>query len=344
MTHPHDEEPWMIDLDVDAFDEYEDEDIDVVEEQVSLAAGMHTLKPEPEEKGVRLDKFVADHAPGLSRSFVQQLIEQGKVLVDGRAPKAKFKVTPGQLIQLEVPEPEIVELQPEAIDLDIVFENADVIVLNKPAGMVVHPAPGHPSGTLVNALLHHAPDINVGGTNRPGIIHRLDRDTSGLMVVVKTDKARTTLVEQWQARTVEKGYIALGHGEIDVEEATINAPIGRDPKDRKKMAAVRGGRPAITHLKVAERLTGATLFDVDLETGRTHQIRVHLAFIGHPIVGDTIYNKYGGRFGGRGEAVSPRQFLHAAKLAFRLPGGKGVSFEAPLPADLQAVLETARER
>jgi 23S rRNA pseudouridine1911/1915/1917 synthase len=340
------EDAFLIDLDVEVLDDadVDDFDVDDVDEgEVALEPGTHVLNPGPDEKGIRLDKFVADHAPGMSRSFVQQLIDQGRVLVDGRAPKSKFKVTPGQVIEFDVPEPEVVALEPEAIPLDIIFENADLIVVNKPAGMVVHPAPGHPRGTLVNALLHHAPDINVGGTNRPGIIHRLDRDTSGLMVVVKTDRARTSLVEQWQSRTVEKEYIALSHGEIDVEEATVNAPIGRDPKDRKRMATVRGGREAITHLKVNERLSGATLFDVDLETGRTHQIRVHLAFIGHPIVGDSIYNKYGGRFGGRGESISPRQFLHAARLSFKLPTGKGVSFEAPLPPDLTEALRLARE-
>ncbi len=324
---PHDE--YMIDLDAGEWDDAELDGGDLVEAE-ALAPGTHVLNPETDEKGTRLD--------------VQQLIEQGQVLVDGRAPKAKFKVTPGQLIQFEVPEREEIALESEAIPLDIVFENSDVIVVNKPAGMVVHPAPGHPGGTLVNALLHHAPEINVGGTNRPGIIHRLDRDTSGLMVVVKTDRARTSLVEQWQARSVEKGYTALSHGELDVEEATIDAPIGRDPKDRKRMAAVRGGRKAITHVTVEERLNGATLFDVDLETGRTHQIRVHLAFIGHPIVGDTLYNKYGGRFGGHSESISKRQFLHARVLRFRLPDGTGVSFEAPLPPDLTETLAVARER
>ena len=345
MSH-HKEEAFLIDLDTEVLNDFELEGIDEelgADGIPNLAPGKHLLNPATEEKGTRLDKFVADNAPGLSRTFVQHLIDQGKVTVEGRAPKAKFKVTPGQRIEFEIPEPEIIGLEPEDIPLDIIFENADVIVVNKPAGMVVHPAPGHPGGTLVNALLYHTPEINVGGTNRPGIIHRLDRDTSGLMVIVKSDRARTSLVDQWQARTVEKGYIALAHGDIEVEEATIDAPIGRDPKDRKRMAAVRGGRESITHVKVRERLNGATFVDVDLETGRTHQIRVHLAFIGHPIVGDSIYNKYGGRFGGRDESVSSRQFLHAARLSFKLPTGKGVSFEAPLPPDLTSALSLARE-
>lgn len=341
----HLDEVLLFDLDAEDWDgEEEPEDIDDAGSAASLAPGVHTFSPSPSEKGTRLDKFVAEHASGLSRSYVQELIDAGRVLVDDQVRKAKFKVTPGQVIGLDLPEPVVIGLEPEAIPLDIVFENDDLIVLDKPAGMVVHPAPGHERGTLVHALLHQAPEIDVGGTNRPGIIHRLDRDTSGLMVVVKTDRARTSLVEQWQARTVEKGYIALVHGELDIEEATIDAPIGRDPSDRKKMAAVRGGRPAITHVRVAERLIGATLLDVDLETGRTHQIRVHLAFIGHPIVGDSLYNKFGGPFGGRGETIAPRQFLHAARLAFRLPEGTGVAFESPLPADLENALERAKAR
>jgi 23S rRNA pseudouridine1911/1915/1917 synthase len=347
------EQAFLIDLDDetewdDEFEEEFDEDGEaedpaaVVDERPPV--GEQLLHPEATEKGTRLDKFVATHVPSLSRSYIQELIEQDQVLVDGQPRKSKFKVTPGQVVRIEVPEPETVPLLPEAIPLDIVFENDDIVMVNKPAGMVVHPAPGHERGTLVNALLHHVPEINVGGTNRPGIIHRLDRDTSGLMVVVKTNRARTSLVAQWQARTVEKGYIALSHGVLDVDEATIDAPIGRDPVNRKKMAATRSGREAITHIKVAERLNGATLFDVDLETGRTHQIRVHLAFIGHPIVGDLLYNKYGGAFGGHAESISPRQFLHAARLAFKLPDGQGVEFSSPLPGDLQRALERARER
>jgi len=345
-----DEQGFLIDLDDADWDEDELEDDEDEsghepgQADVERPVGEVELYPEASEKGTRLDKYVATHVASLSRSYIQDLIEQDRVLVDGQARKAKFKVTPGQVITIDVPERQSVPLLAEAIPLDIVFENEDVVVVNKPAGMVVHPAPGHEGGTLVNALLHHAPEIAVGGTNRPGIIHRLDRDTSGLMVVVKTDRARTSLVAQWQARSVDKGYIALAHGVLDVDEATIDAPIGRDPDNRKKMAAVRGGREAITHLRVEERLNGATLFDIDLETGRTHQIRVHLAFIGHPIVGDALYNKYGGPFGGHGESFAPRQFLHAARLAFKLPDGKGVEFTSPLPTDLEQALERARER
>lgn len=311
------------------------------EEPQAVPGGEITLLPQKEDKGERLDKFIAAGVPALSRSYIQELIERDLVLVDGQIRRAKFKVTPGQTISVQVPATEPVELLPEAIPLDIRYEDADIIVLNKPAGMVVHPAPGHPGGTLVNALLHHAPDIAVGGSNRPGIIHRLDRDTSGLMVVVKTDRARTSLVAQWQARTVEKGYVALVYGEVEGEEATIDAPIGRDTQNRKKMAAVRGGRDAITHFRVAERLRGSTYLNLDLETGRTHQIRVHLAFIGHPIAGDSLYNRHIGPFGGK-SSVTDRQFLHAARLAFRLPNGKGIEFEQPLPEDLAAGLARAR--
>lgn len=325
------EDAYLIDL-----DEFEIED-----EIAPAPAGEMLLLPQKSDQGERLDKYVSTAVPALSRTYVQELIDRGLVLVDGYVRKAKFVITPGQKVQLTVPEPIAIELEAENIPLDIVYEDADVIVLNKPAGMVVHPAAGHPSGTLVNALLYHAPDIAVGGSNRPGIIHRLDRDTSGLMVVVKTDRARTSLVAQWQARTVDKGYVALVYGEMDVEEGTVDAPIGRDAQNRKKMAAIRGGRDAITHFSVAERLRGCTYLNLDLETGRTHQIRVHLAFIGYPIAGDALYNRHIGPYGGK-SAVTDRQFLHAARLGFRLPGGKEVEFEQPLPEDLAIGLLRAR--
>ena len=335
-------EGLLIDLDVELEDDGE-----VIEEDWSESGpivpqgGVYELRPERSDINTRLDKFVATQVPSLSRSYVQTLIDQQQVFVDGQPRRAAFKMTPGEVVTLTVPEAVETGLGAEAIPLDILYEDDDLIVINKPAGMVVHPAAGHPNGTLVNALIHHAPEINVGGSNRPGIIHRLDRDTSGVMVVVKTTRARTSLVAQWQARTVEKGYIALCHGVIEEDEATIDAPIARDPQNRKKMSVQRGGRDSITHVSVSERLRGATLFDVDLETGRTHQIRVHLAFIGHPIVGDELYNRYTGPYGGK-ESICKRQFLHAARLAFRLPDGQGVEFEAPLPDDLTRALERAR--
>jgi 23S rRNA pseudouridine1911/1915/1917 synthase len=207
--------------------------------------------------------------------------------------------------------------------------------------MVVHPAPGHPRGTLANAVLHHAPEVSVAGSNRPGIVHRLDKDTSGLIVVAKSDRARVSLVKQWNSRSVEKGYIALAHGVIEENEATIDVPIGRDPAARSRMAAIKGGRDSLTHFAVRERFDDATLLDVEIVTGRTHQIRVHLAFIGHPVVGDPVYNRFSGRMGAESTLVK-RQFLHAAVLGFALPNGEKVRFEAPLPPDLTAALNTLR--
>ncbi len=223
-------------------------------------------------------------------------------------------------MSVEIPPPRIDEILPDPIPLAIVYEDADVIVVDKPAGMVVHPAPGHPRGTLANALLAHVPGISVGGSQRPGIVHRLDKDTSGLIVAAKTDRGRTSLVSQWEDRAVEKTYLALVSGSAEDEEAIIDAPIGRDPKNRQRMAVVRSGRPAVTRFHVVERFPDTTLLEVSIETGRTHQIRVHLAFIGHPIVGDHVY--------GRTRPTEPqldRQFLHASALAFQLPDGDGAA-------------------
>ncbi|MDP9366254.1 MAG: RluA family pseudouridine synthase [Chloroflexota bacterium] len=298
------------------------------------------LRPTREQTNQRLDRFVADALPDLSRSYVQSLIESGRVKVDGVVRRAAFKMTPGEVVTVEVPPPSVHDLEPEAIPLAILFEDDDVIVLDKPAGLVVHPAPGHPRGTLVNALLAHAPGISVGGTTRPGIVHRLDKDTSGLMVVAKTDRALNALVSQWEARSVEKGYVALVAGLVEPDQGTVDAPIGRDPNNRQRMAVEARGRSAVTHFDVRRRISSATLLDVGIETGRTHQIRVHLAFIGHPVAGDAVY---GGPSRVDGVVV-PRQFLHAARLAFRLPGARPVAFEAPLPPDLRAVLDALERR
>jgi 23S rRNA pseudouridine1911/1915/1917 synthase len=299
--------------------------------------GLVELYPTRDDLGTRLDRYVANQLPDLSRGTVQGLIESGHVRVDGRQRKPKFRMTPGEVVSVEIPPSQIDEILPEPIPLAIVYEDADVIVVDKPAGMVVHPAPGHPRGTLANALLGHVPGISVGGSQRPGIVHRLDKDTSGLIVAAKTDRGRTALVTQWESRSVEKTYLALVSGSLGDEEATIEAPIGRDPKYRQRMAVVRTGRPAVTHFHVVERFPNTTLLDVSIETGRTHQIRVHLAFIGYPIVGDQVY--------GRARATDPRverQFLHASALAFRLPDGAALRVEAPLPQDLQAVIEELR--
>jgi len=309
-------------------------DVSVVSRADEEAEEIVELRPERADLGKRLDRYVADQLPDLSRGTVQVLIESGRVRVDGQQRKPKFRMTPGEVVSVEIPPPEIDEILPDPIPLTIVYEDADVIVVDKPAGMVVHPAPGHPRGTLANALLAHVPGISVGGSQRPGIVHRLDKDTSGLIVAAKTDRGRTTLVSQWEDRTVEKTYLALVAGSVADEEATIDAPIGRDPKNRQRMAVLRSGRPAVTRFHVVERFPDATLLELSIETGRTHQIRVHLAFIGHPIIGDQVY--------GRPRAMHPqldRQFLHASALAFQLPSGARLRLKAPLPDDLQAVLE-----
>src|SRR5919112_4244462 len=267
------------------------------------------LRPARDDLGTRLDRYVADQLPDLSRGTVQGLIESGRVRVDGQQRKPKFRMTPGEVVSVNIPPPQIDEILPDPIPLKIVYEDADVIVVDKPAGMVVHPAPGHPQGTLANALLGHVPGISVGGSQRPGIVHRLDRDTSGLIVAAKTDRGRTSLVTQWERRSVEKTYLALVSGSLGDEEATIDAPIGRDLKNRQRMAVVRSGRPAVTHFRVVERFPDSTLLEVSIETGRTHQIRVHLAFVGHPVIGDRLY--------GRARPTNPpleRQFLHASAL------------------------------
>jgi len=323
-----------------AFDDDAYELIDLeAEDETAGVEGTVELRPTRDELNERLDKYVAAQIPDFSRGHIQRLIDDGRVLVDGVPRRRTFKVTPGEVVTVSVPAPVLVPLEPEAIPLDVLYEDEDVLVLDKPAGMVVHPAPGHPRGTLVNALLYHAPGIAVGGSNRPGIVHRLDKDTSGLMVVAKSDRGRTALVDQWSRHSVEKGYVALVRGLVEPDMATVDVPIGRDPKDRQRMAAIATGRNAMSHLVVREWFpdAGATLLDVDIETGRTHQIRVHLAFIGHPVVGDPIYNRASGPLGGT-KSIAPRQFLHAARLAFDLPGGERVSFASPLPLDLQETL------
>ena len=296
-----------------------------------------TLNATRADLGARLDRFVADRLPDLSRSTVQHLIAGGHVFVDGQQRKPKFRMTPGEVVTVEVPSAAPDEIGPDYFPLDIVYEDANIIVVNKPAGLVVHPAPGHLRGTLANALVAHDPTIAVGGTQRPGIVHRLDKDTSGLIVAAKTDRGRTSLVEQWASNSVQKTYLALVNGEIEDGEATIDAPIGRDPKHRQRMAVERSGRRAVTHFRVVERFDAATLLEIDLETGRTHQIRVHLAFIGHPVVGDALYGR-----ANRDPLGLERQFLHASRLAFQLPDGTPVSFGAPLPADLEAALAALR--
>jgi 23S rRNA pseudouridine1911/1915/1917 synthase len=291
----------------------------------------------------RLDKFLTIQLPAHSRARLQALIKTGQVRVNGKlAAKSGQLLMGGELIEVRVLPAEPSDLIPEDIALDVVFENEDVIVVNKPAGMVVHPAAGHSHGTLINAALSHAPEIEgIGGELRPGLVHRLDKDTSGLIILAKNESTQRVLQEQFQNRTIEKTYIALVDGRPSSPSGRIDAPIGRDPRERKRMAVVRAakGRVAVSEYRIVEEFPKHTLLEVNPHTGRTHQIRVHLAFIHCPVVGDHVY-------GHRNPSLPvARQFLHAARLGLRLPGeAKMRYFQAPLPADLQEVLDSLRTR
>jgi 23S rRNA pseudouridine1911/1915/1917 synthase len=284
--------------------------------------------------------------PEHSRSQIQRLIKEGRIRVDGRGAKPNHAVRGGEAVTVEVPEPVEATPRAEALPLPILYQDSDLIVVDKPAGMVVHPAAGHSSGTLVNALLHHVDDLSgIGGEKRPGIVHRLDRGTSGLMVVAKHDAAHEELSRQFRDREVEKEYYALVWGEVQAGRR-IDAPIGRDPGNRKRMSArARRSREAVTRILRAERLKALTLVQVAIHTGRTHQIRVHLSAIGHPIVGDPLYGGVHRRVPGDLRAVThlDRPFLHAARLVFTHPrDGRRMSFASELPADLQHVLDELR--
>ena len=298
---------------------------------------------EPEHDGLRLDNFITALMPDLSRSRVQRLIKDGCVRGPGAAPRASMTVHSGQTFTVEVPEPAAATPAAEALPLRIIHEDPDLVVLDKPPGMVVHPAAGHDSGTLVNALLHHVKDLSgVGGELRPGIVHRLDRGTSGVMVVAKNDRAHQELSRQFHDREVEKEYVALVWGVVHAGRR-IDVPIGRDPNDRQKMSTrARRARTAVTRVTFARHLKGASLLKVAIATGRTHQIRVHLNAIGHPIVGDPVYGGVHRRVPGNLRAVMrlERPFLHAARLAFTHPSdNRRVTFESPLPPDLASVLD-----
>lgn len=308
----------------------------------------HELTVDPESAGVRLDIFLAGALPQHSRSQLQRLIKDGRVLVDGAAVKPNLPVRPGQVVHLEIPEPSPATPAPQELPIPIVFQDEDVIVVDKPAGMVVHPGAGHADGTLVNALLFHADNLSgVGGEQRPGIVHRLDRGTSGLLVAAKNDMAHRELTRQFHDREVEKEYIALVWGEVHAGRR-IDLAIGRDPVHREKMSTrARRSRTAVTRITRSQDLKGASLLHVAIHTGRTHQIRVHLSTIGHPIVGD---GTYGGIRHHMPAALRPverleRPFLHAARLVFAHPrDGRRMEFEAPLPPDLQTVLEEIEAR
>jgi 23S rRNA pseudouridine1911/1915/1917 synthase len=300
--------------------------------EAALAFGV-----EAGEAGLRLDLFLARRLPGRSRAFAAQLIAGGRVTVNDRPQKPGQRLKPGDRVAVVLPAPEPARCLPEPIPLDILFEDGHVVVLNKPPGLVVHPAPGHCRGTLVNALLHHCPDLGaIGGELRPGIVHRLDKDTSGVLVAAKNAAALEGLARQFKARTVRKGYLALVHGAMSAASGVIRLPIGRHPVDRKRMStASRRPREAETGWRVRRRFPQASLLELELRTGRTHQIRVHLAAVGRPIVGDPVY----GRGKGAGVAAA-RQMLHAWRLEFDHPRtGERLSFEAPVPADMAALLE-----
>jgi len=292
----------------------------------------------------RLDVWVSAQLPELSRTRVQSLIREGCVTVDGGPARCNLHVREGMTVEIDVPPPRETAVLPEAIPFDVLHEDADVIVLSKPPGLVVHPAPGHSSGTLVNALLHHCRDLaGIGGEKRPGIVHRLDKDTSGVMVVAKHDASMAALVEQFKAGTVRKQYVALVHGMPLPPHGTVESLIGRSRTDRKKMSARPArGRTAVTHYRVAEVLGDICLVRIRIETGRTHQIRVHMAHVGHPVLGD---RQYGARRSRRfpSSVVVPRQMLHAESLGFVHPAtGEPVEFAAPVPADMQSVVDGLR--
>ncbi len=298
----------------------------------------YSLCVESADVGQRLDRFVTQALPDLSRSFVQHLITAGQVLVNGLTVRSSYALRLGDQIAVTIPPAQPVMLVPEPIPLHVVYEDADVVVVEKPAGMVVHPAPGHPNGTLVNALLSHYPDMHVGGDLRPGIVHRLDAGTSGLLVVARHDQALRHLTALQHERQMRKIYLAVAEGRFKQTEGLIDAPVGRHPHDRLRMAVTPTGREARTHYRVCEELGNYTLLELRLETGRTHQIRVHLQHMGRPILGDPLYGVRKGRptFG------LERQFLHAHLLGFNLLDGSWREFTSPLPADLQAVLGKLR--
>jgi 23S rRNA pseudouridine1911/1915/1917 synthase len=287
------------------------------------------------ETSERLDQFLARRVPGLSRSQAQRLIDEGHARVDGVPRRPSWRLRAGDLVSLTLPPPREASVEAEPIPLDILYEDADVLVVNKPAGLTVHPAPGHERGTLVNALLAHCPDLaGIGGVRRPGIVHRLDKDTSGVMVVAKTQSAHEDLARQIKERAVLKVYLALVAGRLSPGEGVIDAPIGRDPVHRQRMAIVPGGRAAQTQYRVRAASADMTLVEAQIFTGRTHQIRVHFAGLGHPVVGDAVY--------GHRSPLIDRQCLHAWRLGLHLPGtGEWRVFVAPPPPDFLTALERA---
>ena len=294
---------------------------------------------EKEESGIRIDRYLAEKDSGLSRSFIQKLLKDGQITVGDKAAKSNYKVRENDRIHLEIPDSSEPDIVPEDIPLDILYEDEDVLIVNKPKGMVVHPAAGHYQGTLVNAVMAHCGDSlsGINGELRPGIVHRIDRDTSGLIIAAKNDFAHVKLAEQLQDHTLARTYRCIVTGNLREDTGTVNAPIGRCPADRKKMAVVAGGRNAVTHWTVLERYPGVNYVECRLETGRTHQIRVHMAYIGHPILGDTVYGNKKPVPGLQG------QCLHAVGLKFIHPRtGELVELTCGLPEEFEKQLEKYR--
>jgi 23S rRNA pseudouridine1911/1915/1917 synthase len=291
-----------------------------------------------EETG-RIDKVLNDRLADYSRSQIQQWIKEQHVSIEGKVIKANYKVNAGDKILIEIPEPEELDLIPENLDLDIVYEDDDVVVVNKPQGMVVHPSAGHPNGTLVNGLLYQIKSLStINDVIRPGIVHRIDKDTSGLLMVAKNDRSHEALAKQLKDKTSLRKYVALVHGEIPHEKGRIEAPIGRSKVNRKMQAVIEDGKPAVTHFEVLKRYEGFTLIELQLETGRTHQIRVHMQYIGYPVAGDPLY-------GPKKTLKGNGQFLHAKLLGFEHPTtGEMMVFEAPLPEIFKKTLKQLKEK
>ena len=299
------------------------------------------IKVNDEFEGKRIDVYISSVATQLSRTMIQKLIQEKNIKVNGKIVKASYKVVSGDEIEMEIPEPKEINLKPQNIPLDVIYEDNDIIVINKPKGMVVHPANGNPDGTVVNAVMALCKDSlsGIGGEVRPGIVHRLDKNTSGIMIIAKNDKAHINLSEQLKNHEVKKTYIALVRGIINENEATINMPISRSKNDRKKMAVNRDGKNAITHFKVLGRYKNKyTLLKVNIETGRTHQIRVHLSHIGHPVIGDDVYSN------GKNEWGISGQCLHAWKIEFKHPiTKKKMELEAKIPEYLNRIIKELKE-
>lgn len=299
--------------------------------------GYFTFGAEQDDIGCRIDVFIAENMESLSRSGVQRLIEEGHIRLNGASVKANYKLREKDVIDVEVPEVKLVEILPEDIPLDILYEDKDVIIVNKPQGMVVHPAPGHTSGTLVNALMFHCGDelSGINGEKRPGIVHRIDKDTSGVLMIAKNDTAHQSLAEQLANHSITRKYNAIVFNGFQEEKGIVDQPIGRNPLDRKKMAVTqKHSRRAVTHYRVIERMGNFTLIEAQLETGRTHQIRVHMTYIGHPLLGDLVYGPKKQPFKLEGQA------LHAKVLGFIHPTtGEYMEFEVPLPDSFKKLLE-----